>query len=105
MVGGVIANRVSGVYFALLTFGMAQIGGKVVYNTRALGASDGLIGVPVVDVDLGVLSFSSASPGDHAAKSHEKKLLVMIVFGSARTRWIMARHSSALIKRPLPPPM
>lgn len=62
LIGGLIANRVRGVYFALITFGMAQVAAKVVYNTRALGASDGLIGVPVVDIDFGVGSISSASP-------------------------------------------
>ena len=55
LLGGLIANRVRGVYFALITFGMAQVVAKVVYNTRALGASDGLIGVPVIDIDLGVV--------------------------------------------------
>jgi branched-chain amino acid transport system permease protein len=62
LIGGVIANRVRGVYFALITFGMAQVAAKVVYNTRALGASDGLIGVPVIDVNLGAAVISSASP-------------------------------------------
>jgi branched-chain amino acid transport system permease protein len=62
LIGGVIASRVRGVYFALITFGMAQVAAKVVYNTRALGASDGLIGVPIVDINLGITSFSSASP-------------------------------------------
>lgn len=61
-IGGFIANRVRGVYFALITFGMAQVVAKVVYNTRALGASDGLIGVPIINVNLGVVSISSASP-------------------------------------------
>lgn len=61
-IGGFIANRVRGVYFALITFGMAQVVAKVVYNTRALGASDGLIGVPVINVNLGIVSISSASP-------------------------------------------
>jgi branched-chain amino acid transport system permease protein len=63
VVGGLIANRVRGVYFALITFGMAQVAAKTVYNTRALGASDGLIGVPVIDIHLGLLTVSSASPG------------------------------------------
>jgi branched-chain amino acid transport system permease protein len=63
LIGGLIAQRVRGVYFALITFGMAQVAAKVVYNTRALGASDGLIGVPIIDINLGVTSFSSASPG------------------------------------------
>ncbi|MBV9064618.1 MAG: branched-chain amino acid ABC transporter permease [Methylobacteriaceae bacterium] len=62
LAGGVIVNRVRGVYFALITFGMAQVAAKVVYNTRELGASDGLIGVPIVPIDLGFVSTSSASP-------------------------------------------
>jgi branched-chain amino acid transport system permease protein len=62
LIGGFIANRVRGVYFALITFGMAQVAARAVYNTRALGASDGLIGVPIVDINLGVTSVSSASP-------------------------------------------
>jgi branched-chain amino acid transport system permease protein len=62
LAGGLIALRVRGVYFALITFGMAQIAAKIVYNTRALGASDGLIGIPVIDVNLAVGSVSSASP-------------------------------------------
>jgi branched-chain amino acid transport system permease protein len=62
LVAGAIANRVRGVYFALITFGMAQVAAKIVYNTRALGASDGLIGVPVVDINLGLGSVSTSSP-------------------------------------------
>lgn len=62
LIGGVIVNRVRGVYFALITFGMAQVAAKAVYNTRELGASDGLIGVPIVPIDLGFASTSSASP-------------------------------------------
>ena len=46
LVGGVIAIRAKGVYFALISFGLAQVVSKVVFNTRELGASDGLIGVP-----------------------------------------------------------
>jgi branched-chain amino acid transport system permease protein len=62
LIGGIIAIRVRGVYFALITFGMAQVVAKVVYNTRLLGASDGLIGIPIIDVNLGITSVSSASP-------------------------------------------
>lgn len=60
---GVIANRAKGVYFALITFGLAQVAGKVVFNTRELGASDGLIGIPVIDIGVGPLAFSAAHPG------------------------------------------
>jgi branched-chain amino acid transport system permease protein len=59
---GLIANRVRGVYFALVTFGLAQVVAKVIYNTRALGASDGLIGVPIVPINLGVSTVMSNSP-------------------------------------------
>ncbi len=62
LIGGVIAIRVRGVYFALVTFGLAQVVAKVIYNTRSLGGSDGLIGVPILDVNLGVATVSSASP-------------------------------------------
>lgn len=43
-----IALRSKGVYFALITFGLAQVAAKTVYNTRELGASDGIIGIPIV---------------------------------------------------------
>lgn len=59
---GLIANRVRGVYFALVTFGLAQVAARAVYNTRSLGASDGLIGVPVVPIDLGAFTVMSNSP-------------------------------------------
>ena len=61
-IGGLIANRVRGVYFALITFGMAQVIAKVVYNTRELGASDGMIGIPVIDIGLGPFYVSAGSP-------------------------------------------
>jgi branched-chain amino acid transport system permease protein len=61
-VGGFIANRVKGVYFALITFGLAQVVAKVIYNTRELGASDGLIGVPEITIPLGVLTVQAANP-------------------------------------------
>lgn len=59
---GLIANRVRGVYFALVTFGLAQVAAKAVYNTRALGASDGLIGIPIVPINLGFTTVMSNAP-------------------------------------------
>lgn len=61
-VAGLVANRVRGVYFALVTFGLAQVAARAVYNTRSLGASDGLIGVPIVPVNLGLGTVMSNSP-------------------------------------------
>ena len=63
LVGGIIAIRVRGVYFALITFGLAQVVAKVVYNTRALGASDGLLGVPVAWVYAGAFAFGISLAG------------------------------------------
>jgi branched-chain amino acid transport system permease protein len=60
--GGLVANRVRGVYFVLVTIALAQVGAKVVYNTRALGASDGLIGVPVVEI-WGTGTSTGSAPG------------------------------------------
>jgi branched-chain amino acid transport system permease protein len=62
IVGGLIANRVRGVYFALITFGLAQVIAKVVYNTRELGASDGMIGIPVIEIGFGPVSISAGNP-------------------------------------------
>lgn len=63
LVAGVIAIRAKGVYFALISFGLAQVVSKVVFNTRALGASDGIIGVPVPHISLGFFSIDAANPG------------------------------------------
>ena len=62
ILGGLIANRVRGVYFALITFGLAQVIAKVVYNTRELGASDGMIGIPVIEIGFGPVSISAGNP-------------------------------------------
>jgi len=62
IIGGLIANRVRGVYFALITFGLAQVVAKVVYNTRELGASDGMIGIPVIEIGFGPVSVSAGNP-------------------------------------------
>lgn len=59
LVGGMIAIRSRGVYFALISFGLAQVVSKVVYNTRGLGASDGIIGVPGAVVFPGLTSASA----------------------------------------------
>ena len=59
LIGGLIAIRAKGVYFALISFGLAQVLSKVVYNTRELGASDGIIGVPSANIMWGV---NSATP-------------------------------------------
>ncbi|HEX7043301.1 MAG TPA: branched-chain amino acid ABC transporter permease [Burkholderiales bacterium] len=49
---GAVAIRASGVYFALITFGVAEILLKIAHNTRALGGSDGIIGIPVPSVGV-----------------------------------------------------
>ena len=49
---GAVAIRAKGVYFALITFGAAEILSKVTHNTRAIGGSDGLIGIPIPTIAL-----------------------------------------------------
>lgn len=63
LVAGMIAIRAKGVYFALISFGLAQVVSKVVFNTRELGASDGIIGVPVPQISFGFFTVDAASPG------------------------------------------
>jgi len=48
-----VAIRAKGVYFALITFGAAEILSKIAHNTRAIGGSDGLLGIPVPAIPLG----------------------------------------------------
>ena len=56
-----LSIRARGVYFALITFGMAQVVSKIVYNTRAIGGSDGIIGIPQIQVNLGLFQVDTAS--------------------------------------------
>ena len=58
-VAGIIAIRARGVYFALITFGLAEVASKIVFNTRELGGSDGIIGIPVVDVNFLLFSVNA----------------------------------------------
>jgi branched-chain amino acid transport system permease protein len=62
VIGGVMAIRARGVYFALITFGLAQVVAKLVYNTRELGASDGIIGIPVIQANFGLFTVDTAHP-------------------------------------------
>src|SRR5499427_8841119 len=52
LVLGAVAIRAKGVYFALITFGAAEILSKIAHNTRAIGGSDGLLGISVPRVPL-----------------------------------------------------
>jgi len=52
LVLGAVAIRAKGVYFALITFGAAEILSKIAHNTRAIGGSDGLLGIPVPRITL-----------------------------------------------------
>lgn len=59
-VAGLIAIRARGVYFALITFGLAEVVSKAVFNTRELGGSDGIIGIPVVQANFLFFSVDSS---------------------------------------------
>lgn len=61
-VAGAMAIRARGVYFALITFGLAQVVAKLVYNTRELGASDGIIGIPIIQIEFLLFSVDTAHP-------------------------------------------
>jgi branched-chain amino acid transport system permease protein len=49
---GAVAIRARGVYFALITFGAAEILSKIAHNTRAIGGSDGILGIPVPTIPV-----------------------------------------------------
>ena len=62
LVAGIISIRARGVYFALITFGLAQVAFKVVFNTREIGGSDGIIGIPQIKVEFGLFAVDAQSP-------------------------------------------
>ncbi len=84
LIGGIIAIRAKGVYFALISFGLAQVVSKVVFNTRELGASDGLIGVPAPVLNLGLMRIETAS-----APSFFLLVLVGMAALVAALMWLM----------------
>jgi branched-chain amino acid transport system permease protein len=49
---GVVAVRTRGIYFAILTLLFGEVVYRIVFHIRALGGSDGLIGIPVPDLTL-----------------------------------------------------
>ncbi len=63
LIAGIISIRARGVYFALITFGLAQVVFKVVFNTREIGGSDGMMGIPVITANFGLFTVNTASPG------------------------------------------
>ena len=82
--GGIIAIRARGVYFALISFGLAQVVSKIVFNTRELGASDGIIGIPELQIGFGPFTLDAA----HAPSMF---LLTLAYIGVlfAVTAWLM----------------
>lgn len=62
LVAGVVAIKARGVYFALITFGLAEVVAKAVFNTREIGGSDGIIGIPVVKANFLLFSVDAANP-------------------------------------------
>jgi branched-chain amino acid transport system permease protein len=60
-IAGAIATGARGVYFALITFGMAEVVAKVVFNTREIGGSDGIIGIPVIRAPFLLFSVDTAN--------------------------------------------
>jgi branched-chain amino acid transport system permease protein len=52
LIVGAVVIRSRGVYFILITFGLAQVVATSVYNIRQLGGSDGLTGIPVLKVNF-----------------------------------------------------
>ena len=62
LIAGIISIGAKGVYFALITFGLAQVAFKVVFNTREIGGSDGIIGIPQIRAEFGLFSVDTQSP-------------------------------------------
>lgn len=55
---GAISIRTRGIYFAILTLAFAELIYRIVFHTYALGGSDGLIGIPVPNLNFGILKIN-----------------------------------------------
>lgn len=62
VVVGAVVIRSRGVYFILITFGLAQVVATSVYNIRQLGGSDGLTGIPVLKIHFGLFLLDLGDP-------------------------------------------
>lgn len=59
---GSISIRAKGIYFAILTLAFAEVLYRIVFHTYALGGSDGLIGIPVPDLNLFMVKVDLKKP-------------------------------------------
>lgn len=49
---GIVSIRARGIYFAIMTLAFGEVLFRIVFHTPALGGSDGLIGIPVPNLNL-----------------------------------------------------
>lgn len=59
---GSVSIRARGIYFAILTLAFAEVLYRIVFHTYALGGSDGLIGIPVPDLNLLIFDLNLKKP-------------------------------------------
>jgi branched-chain amino acid transport system permease protein len=52
LVVGFLSIRATGIYFAILTLAFAEVLYRIVFHTPALGGSDGIVGIPVPQLNL-----------------------------------------------------
>ena len=55
---GVLSIRAKGIYFAILTMAFAEVLYRIVFHTPFLGGSDGMVGLPTPDLNLGLFKVS-----------------------------------------------
>lgn len=60
LVVGAISSRTHGLFFMMITLAFGEIGHEIVFRSRAFGGSDGLAGVP--RLDLSAISVDLMSP-------------------------------------------
>ena len=91
---GAVAIRARGVYFALITFGAAEILSKIAHNTRAIGGSDGILGIPVPTITL----FPGVALDLHSNFVFYYAVLAVIVLLYVGTRRILATPFGSVLR-------
>jgi len=79
VIGLIALKRSSGIFFAILTLGLGEMCYIIVSSTEALGADDGMAGIPRPVMSLGITELSLA--GDNAYYWFICAISALVIFG------------------------
>jgi branched-chain amino acid transport system permease protein len=88
---GVVAVRVEGIFFIMITLGFGQMGYEFFFQNKALGGDDGLYGIN--RLDLSSIGVDLSDPGSFALAALVSAAAVYVVLA-----WVLATPFGAVLK-------